>query len=104
MGSPSETSKAARLQNDFGADYWVRNKETHRVSIPTYYFHYTSMVNQHSLIISQLNSKPPLDEVSSPVSKMSSTTTSTMAGRVVSRVMLRLDCLVLCGIGRHQSS
>ncbi|KAJ5875262.1 uncharacterized protein N7473_012609 [Penicillium subrubescens] len=30
MGSTSETSKTARLQNDFGADYWVRNKETHR--------------------------------------------------------------------------
>jgi hypothetical protein len=33
MGSTSETSKAARLQNDFGADYWVRNKEAHRVSL-----------------------------------------------------------------------
>ncbi|KAJ5157778.1 uncharacterized protein N7482_008878 [Penicillium canariense] len=29
MGSASRTSQA-RLQNDFGADYWVRNKEEHR--------------------------------------------------------------------------
>jgi hypothetical protein len=33
MGSTTETSKTARLQNDFGADYWVRDKEAHRVSI-----------------------------------------------------------------------
>ncbi|OOQ89930.1 hypothetical protein PEBR_08301 [Penicillium brasilianum] len=30
MSSTSKTSQAARLQNDFGADYWVRNKEAHR--------------------------------------------------------------------------
>ncbi|KAF7712805.1 Uncharacterized protein PECH_002611 [Penicillium ucsense] len=31
MGSAQDqTSKSARLQNDYGADYWIRNKETHR--------------------------------------------------------------------------
>ncbi|KAJ5118094.1 hypothetical protein N7448_004259 [Penicillium atrosanguineum] len=27
MPSTTKTSQAARLQNDFGADYWVRNPE-----------------------------------------------------------------------------
>lgn len=32
MPSASKTSQATRLQNDFGADYWVRNPtEEHRV-------------------------------------------------------------------------
>ncbi|KAJ5936603.1 hypothetical protein N7466_003053 [Penicillium verhagenii] len=31
--SPQKTdSEHARLQNDFGADYWVRNKQEHRHS------------------------------------------------------------------------
>ncbi|KAJ5731526.1 uncharacterized protein N7483_006034 [Penicillium malachiteum] len=32
MANPSKSSDSehARLQNDFGADYWVRNKQEHR--------------------------------------------------------------------------
>ncbi|KAJ5591908.1 uncharacterized protein N7459_002277, partial [Penicillium hispanicum] len=30
MTTPAKSSQHARLQNDFGADYWVRNKEEHR--------------------------------------------------------------------------
>ncbi|KAJ5641406.1 hypothetical protein N7490_005406 [Penicillium lividum] len=30
MTTPSPKSEHARLQNDFGADYWVRNKQEHR--------------------------------------------------------------------------
>lgn len=34
MTAPSKPSQKARLQNDYGADYWVRNSQEKRVRFP----------------------------------------------------------------------
>lgn len=44
MAAPDKHTQA-RLQNDFGADYWVRNKQERRVRLPRAHIHRSAQVD-----------------------------------------------------------
>lgn len=88
--STSDKSTHARLQNDFGADYWVRNRHEQRVCLP-------DLAPPRYTLTPRSNQ--PLGGVSLPGCKMSSTTMSTMAGRRGSRRLRRRGFWGRCGVG-----